>query len=254
MMCLRRILLLMMLALPALPSRADPPASQPALTQRELQMHQWLADLASPEAPIRQLARLNLMSLKPAELADLKRICLASTPLSRAQIESLKEIVGQLYLAGEVEKSQTDATAGFVGVRLGIGISRGEANEGVSGVVVYRRIIGFVGYRTLQDGDIIVGLHGAPEVKMDQVEDFIQAVGSRHAGDTIQLTVIRAGRELVVPIELDPRPDWVAAAQRVVGDDPSEVPYQQLVDQAMRFWDSTFGKGLDPDVTAASSQ
>lgn len=248
MMCLRLILLLMMLALPAHLLRADLPATQPAVTERDTQLRHWVMDLASPEAPTRQLARLNLMALKPSELPDLKRVCAALVPLTRAQIESLKEIVGQLYLAGEVEKARNDGTAGFVGVRLGLGVISGQQREGTGGIVVYRRIIGFVGYRTLQDGDIIIGLQEAPDVRMGQVEDFIQAVASRRAGDKIQLRVIRAGRELTIPITLDPRPEWVAAAQRLDRDDPADLPYQQLVDQAMHFWTTSFGLGLDPEL------
>lgn len=246
----RCILLMMMLTLPATDARAESPqpvkapATQPALNPREAQIKQWLGDLASADAPVRQMARLNLMSLQPAELPVLRKVCQQALPLSRAQLESLKEVVGQLYLASELHKE--NSKNGFVGVRLGIG--RNDFSDSMPGIVIYRRIIGFVGYRMLQDGDIIVGLQEAPEVRMDRIEDFTQAVSSRGPGEEIHLRVIRAGKEIIVPIKLDPKPDWTRQVTRIIGEEPEDQPYDERINLANQYWSSDFGQGIDPDL------
>jgi len=263
-MNLGRILLLTMLSLFAIPLRADSPAAsspgtQPALqnlSPREQQIRQWLSDLASLEAPFRQMARINLMSLKPSELPTLRKVCLQAVPLNRPQLESLKEIVAQLYLAGELEKEckldkeGADNPSGFVGVRLGLGrTDDGERSEAIPGIVIYRRIIGFVGYRTLQDGDIIIGLQEEPGLHMDKLKEFTDAVGARGPGDEIHLHLIRAGKEMVVPIKLDGKPAWVRNSSRVLGDDPEDQPIDERIALANHFWETEFAVGIDPDLS-----
>jgi hypothetical protein len=253
---MRCIALSLMLSLFLAQSRAQSPATQPTTnpanpdhTAREALMKQWLSDLMNADASIRQRARLSLMAIRPSELPLLREACLASAPLNPSQIEPLKEIVTQLFLQGVLENDAEKTNTGFVGVRLGFGqADTFGAGEYAAGIVVYRRIPGFVGYRMLQDGDIIRGITEAPEVKMNRLQDFIDTVRKLQSGDLIHLQIVRAGKELSVPIKLDPRPEWTNRQAMAVDpdDDPATI---ERIHQAEDYWDNQFAPGFDPDLT-----
>ena len=55
----------------------------------------------------------------------------------------------------------------------------------------------------IEAGDLIVAIDGST---IEGIEDLAGQVRSRHAGDTVELTVVRDGEELTVTVTLDERP------------------------------------------------
>lgn len=273
MLFMRCIALFMMLSLLIAQSRADDastikpgttqPSTQPTVDQ-DTQIRQWLRDLVAADGATRQQARVNLMSIDPTRLPELRRVCLAASPLTSAQIEALKDVVAQLYLQSQLENERVNPMLvedqreredlGFVGVRMGFGFSDNRVN-GVyaAGIVVYRRIPGFVGYRVLQDGDVIRGIKEAPGIKMTQIQSFVDTVKALRTGSVIHLQILRAGRELTIPIRLDPRPWWANKTDATL--DPDDDPInQERLGKAFDYWVTQFAVGIDPELTTAVSQ
>jgi len=231
----------------------DHPASHPAMKDseiREMVIRQRIADLADPSAQIRDRAKIGLMSLPADQLPTLRKICLESVPLNAAQLASLKEVVTQLYLQGELEEDREKGTSGFVGVQLGFGpADRNPGSQYSAGIVVYRCIPGFVGYRMLRDGDIIRGIQEAPTLRMTSRDDFIDTVGALRSGDLIHLRIIRAGKEMLIPISLDPRPAWTNIPRPIVANPDDDPTDRERMERADDYWETQFSPGFDPEIT-----
>ncbi|MGE5610490.1 MAG: hypothetical protein ACM359_14665 [Bacillota bacterium] len=192
------------------------PATAPAEAAREQQIRQWLAELADPQAIVRERAREELMGLKVKELAMLRAAVQAAKSLEPSQAAVLREIVTQVYLAGRpYERSDS----GFLGIRMPA--SGAEA-------VVESRLPGFPGYRWLWDGDVILDIEERPMPQpMGQVA-LTTAISDLKPGTVVHLKVLRQGKMTRVPVRLDARP-----AARV---DETVDEYRLRVDSLMDDW------------------
>ena len=118
------------------------------------------------------------------------------------QIASLREVVSQVFLAGERFKIDPDYGNGFIGIRF---LPNDEIPR-PEGILVRDRIRGFPAYRYLQSGDVIVRLLDRPGIQLHTSNDFILAVRHFEPGDLLRLGILRYGRAMTVAIPLDFRP------------------------------------------------
>ena len=195
---------------PAAAAATQPAAA--AATQPDLgipAIKQLLAQLAADNYLTRENARIALMGLKRTELPALRDAVRQSLPLVPSQVTVLREIVTQVYLAGDLYVADEDGR-GFLGVHLPFwGRPEERALLNVErGVVVVSRVPGFCAYRMLQDGDVLLsmpdGQGGA--IEFGSTEQLVDAVRSAKAGDTIRFEVLRQGQILSIPITLDHKP------------------------------------------------
>jgi len=191
------------------------PAQEPATLPSEpsklaKEMSRQLADLASPDADVRESARERLMQLRREDLPELRRRVDAAKPLAPAQAAALRQIVREVYLAGE--DYDKEPGHGFLGIMGGGPDYRGRADVGQpddgsspAGVVVFDRIPGFCASRTLLDGDMILGTT-EPKQAFNTFEELRQTVGVLAPGTTVHLQVLRRGKLIDVPLTLDVKP------------------------------------------------
>lgn len=215
---------------------ATRPADKP---DRGAQIKKWFADLASPDAVVRNNALVELLGLSSSDLPTLKKIAEASRPLAPSQAVVLRQIVTQVYLSGKTYDS--DPASGFIGIRLDLTVvSVHEAPNGesvpVRGIVVAERMPGFAGSRTLRDGDVILGVVDRPSVAVQDAQSFSLVIQTMGAGATVHLQVLRQGAVIVVPVRLDPRP--VAADPRLFG--PMDDLLEERRSSAEHYWQTHF--------------
>jgi hypothetical protein len=158
----------------------------------------------------------------------------------------LRQIVTHVYLAGE--EYESDRATGFLGVKMvttavrldsanlledaGAPAVPGKGNDAKEnnkddnahdadeepaqmGVVITECIPGFIGYRMLREGDVIVGIQERPGLKfaedsqtwVERVTPFGKVVKSTAPGHTLHFHVLRRGRLIKVPVPLDAMPD-----------------------------------------------
>jgi len=167
-----------------------------------------LGELSADSSATREAARVALMGLKRQELPLLRQAVRQSMPLDPDQVTVLRDIVTQVYLAGDLYATEGDGR-GFLGVHLPY-YGHPEERSLLSmerGVAVVSRVPGFCSYRMLQDGDVLLAmLTPAGKIEISSNEQLIDAVTSARAGDTVTFEVLRQGRVLNVPITLDKKP------------------------------------------------
>src|SRR5437660_7649051 len=84
------------------PGPATAPATtQPAAVQSIASIKRLIAELAADNYPARDRARLALMGLQRSQLGALRDAVKQSLPLEPSQVFVLREIVTQVYLAGD---------------------------------------------------------------------------------------------------------------------------------------------------------
>jgi hypothetical protein len=208
------------------------PATQPS--QRIDVIKNLLAQLSADSSPQRELARVALMGLKRGELPILREAVKASLPLDPNQVSVLREIVTQIYLAGDLYAAEEDGH-GFLGIHLPYW-GKPEERSLLSlerGVAVVSRVPGFCSYRMLQDGDVLLAMvvpGGTIEVNTN--EQLIDAVTGAKAGDTVTFEVLRQGRILKIAITLDRKPLNLTTQL--------EEFSARRADQANEFWERDF--------------
>src|SRR5712691_1361256 len=216
-----------------LPRTTQPVTTQPIPRTDPATVRRWVSQLASDNYQTRDAARVALMGLKRQELNIFRQAIIQNLPLAPNQIINLREIVTQIYLAGDVYPTD-DGEGGFLGVRLP---SRPDEETLLCverGVVIVSRVPGFCAFRMLQDGDVVLAIHSdAGDRPLNQPMELRRAVSSIKAGQTITLEVLRQGRILNVPITLDRRPLQVdeAALQEFIND---------RADRADEIWERDF--------------
>jgi S1-C subfamily serine protease len=85
-----------------------------------------------------------------------------------------------------------------------LGVSGQDTLEGRGGALIESVEPGSAaGAAGIEAGDLIVAIDGST---IEGIEDLAGQVRSRHAGDTVELTVVRDGEELTVTVTLDERP------------------------------------------------
>lgn len=241
---MQRIMLSLMLLLVALRAQATDPATAPASQPSDASIALWFADLTSPDAAVREAARINLMGLRRAELPQLKSQAIRNMPLNAGQLSTLKQIVIHVFLAEQDEPAPENS--GFMGVSFGY---QDDDEAQAAGVVVNDRIPGFTAFRMLQNGDIIISVQAGDqrgdagkraEIPVRNRTELSAIVSSIPAGEVVKLRIIRGGRALLVPLRLNARPLWAA-------NQNAEAQEERLL-EAEKYWEDTFAQELDPSI------
>jgi hypothetical protein len=183
------------------------PATLPA--SEAASMGRWLSDLASSDSATRESARVQLMRLNRDDLPALEKWVEHARPLAPSQAVALRQIVQEVYLAGEeYEKKENQ---GFLGIMMDAAslsnrdLPRQNDHEAAPGVVVADRIPGFCASRMLVDGDVILGTTDPPHV-FNSPADLQTVIVASDPGTIIHLQVLRHGQVIDVPLKLDCKP------------------------------------------------
>ena len=227
-------------------ARADQlPATQPAQhADPDAGVAKWLTDLASPEASVRDAARTNMMALNREQLPALQKLVARSRPLAPSQATALRQIVQEVFLAGEPYES--NGRDGFLGIQMNQSLlairdfDHGDDPHVEPGVVVAERIPGFCAARLLLDGDVILGTTSPPQVFRDS-KALQLAVHTMMPGETIHLQVLRNGRVIDVALVLDPSPI------EVTNENISEFKLRRAA-RFSEYWQKTFAPLLKEEV------
>jgi hypothetical protein len=242
------------------PAIAPSPTSRPADAVRAADTRPasnviaraW-AELTHRDPAVREAARVKLMAMDADQLPAFRRLVAASRPLAPSQAIVLREIVTQVFLAGQTY--EPSGHQGFLGVRLNEvtvnlrpeaaaavelpdQILAGNEPDSAHGIVIVERIPGFCGARAFQDGDIVLSIDERPEVRIGPMGGgFTEAVRSFGPGQTIHFRVLRQGRVTRVPLTLDARP---MDADRGGVMDPLRDFQDERARLAREYWDAQF--------------
>ena len=247
------------------PAPAGPPTTRPAAQPAE-GIAKWFADLAHPDAEVREAARVDLMGLKRKDLATLKRLVADGRPLAPAQAVVLRDVVSHVYLAGDEYPATPE---GFLGVSLPIigtvytnflnlrpqapfipGLAGQMPDpEVVEGVAIVRRMPGFAGARFLEDGDVLLGIEEHPGVRLRDSRDLSSTVQAAGAGQTLHFQILRQGQVVRVPVKLDPRPRAANVPQMDMED-----LLRQRSQAADEHWEQWFAPLLEKEERAQNSE
>lgn len=225
---------------------ASPECRQP---ERRQQVSGWLTMLGDRDPQTRLIARQQLMSLSPADLPLLREVVAGEAHLTPAQADPLEAIVTYVYTRGSLLDQQTDSAKPFLGITLPIpAAEQFEGDDQINdvGVPVTQRLFGYVAYRYLEDGDIILALgHGnalkathSRNVLFKVMEDF-------SAGQTITVSLLRGGAVLQLQFALDARP---VSANESVAQQAVQASVDRLRDDAQAYWDKEFQQIVDPSA------
>ena len=219
-------------------TRGDEPTTKPAAPIDEQTVRGWFSELANREAEVRERARTELMGMPRQQLPLLQRLVQEERPLAPSQIAVLREIVAQIYLAGE--PYETNGRDAFLGITMSQVRSGGS-----TGVVVDGRKVGFCGCRMLRDGDVILGLADQPDVVFHSPADLQDAISHMRAGDTVKLQVLRHGQVKQVRITLDARPS------EVIGRGVPELDewVHRRLENFAQYWQRTFAPLVREDIS-----
>ena len=229
-------------------STAAVPASNPSSRIGAL-----FSKLADRDPGVRDQARSDLMGLSRADLPLLRKYVQEHRPLAPSQAAALREIVVQVFMAGESYAANN--AHGFLGVTLsegGIGLPA--APEAVDpsapppiGVIVTDRLPGLCAYRMLSNGDVIIGIAEHPETPIRSVDALRSAISDCQGGQTIHLEVFRGGRVVNLPVTLSPRPIEVELNPSNPDFFPRER--QRRADIADDYWQREFAPLVDNGVS-----
>jgi len=224
---------------------AATPATQPTRVER------MLRDLADPDPAVRDASYSALLNLTRDDLPALRDAITAARPLSPAQSALLREVVTQVYLAGEPYAVDPDQLRGFLGLMqpptdyvvvradraapgAAVDGAGGGSTEYLLGVPVGERLPGFCAYRALRSGDVILALLEARRIPLREWGELQLAVAQAGPGQTVAFEVLRNGRLLKVPIRLDPRPRSVGGGFDVLED------IRRREERADEYWETNF--------------
>jgi hypothetical protein len=220
-------------------------AATQSSTPSQQELRKWIAQLGSDDPQIRRTALSKLMALNKADLPALQAAAISEHSLLPEQIAAIHQAVTQVFLSAQPFEFAADPRLdyGFLGIQM----MSGAPSQPPDGVLVWSRIPGFVAYRMLQQGDIIVKIiqkPALPDLEMHRFDQFARIVGLMHAGDVLRLQVLRFGRPIDVSIPLDHRPLELTPEQ-----DPAGVKRQQWVNAraqaAEEYWNHEFS-AIDP--------
>jgi hypothetical protein len=221
---------------------ADAPSTQPTPSQS-------FANLASPDADLREQAKSQLLGLQRSDLPALRELVEQNRPLAPAQMAALHDIVVHLYLSGEPYDSDPDF--GFIGLRW---TDMDMINDIPRlGVPVGTRLPGFPGFQLLRDGDLILGVFLQPNSPLQQwpnryttsirmLQLGIEAAGNQR---DIVLLVLRQGQRMRIPVRLRPKmkiPNLAAATD-------VETYFLQWQKKGEDYWQAQFLPLLRPGVS-----
>jgi hypothetical protein len=226
-------------------------AAAPA-TNPSAQIATWFVRLADRDPNVRDQARIDLMGLSRADLPAVRNYVQQHRPLSPAAAAGLRDIVTQIYLAGERYPANPDH--GFLGVSLSEGSSPqlpqdrpDPAAPPPVGVIVTDRLPGLCGFRALGNGDVIVGIDQHQETPLRNVENLKAVIADLRAGEDLRLEIFRGGRVVTVTLKLSARPLEVEL-------NPNDLMFfqrekQRRLDLADDYWQREFAPLIDDGVS-----
>jgi len=213
----------------------------------------WFAELASPDALVRDKAQTQLMGMSREELWGLRSLIQRTRPLAPSQVAALHDIVIQVVLANESYDAAVP-NKGFIGVRWQDNGSTAIGSAPARGIALDERLPGFPGYRWLRDGDVIRAVIIAPGTQMEQprqisdADSLKGAVSSESVDKPLVLVVLRQGQEIRVPIRLSLLPKDL---DRNAMNDPGPVTafLASRLQRAEQCWQEQFAPLLRPDLS-----
>jgi hypothetical protein len=211
------------------------------------QLQSLIAQLASDDPHQRETAVYDLMGLKRKDLPDLRAAAISQSPLLPGQVTALRQIVMQVFLAGEPYRIDPDELCGFMGVNFGtVDIDRRSSD----GITVADCIPGLPAYRVLRPGDMIISILNWPKLPLRTANDLMRAIMYLDAGQTVRLEIMRSGHPMIVDIQLDFRPDFRPAEYRSLGIEMSDINnwIENRRQKAQAYWDANFAV-IDPAAT-----
>lgn len=237
--------------IPTTPSRAaDRPATQPTTQAADGTMvAQLFGDLASTDPATREHARDRLMRLHRNELADLQQVLRHTSRLAPSQVIALRQIVQEVYLAGEPYEPDKEGGAehGFLGIVMDPGalvqhdLQQPNDNGQAPGIIVAGRFSGFCAARMLRDGDVIIGSLG-PDKLFNSADALKDVISGAEPGTLVRLRVLRHGQIIQVPLTLDAKPLEASSY------DAAEVFRRERAEKFEEYWRETFAPLLKESV------
>lgn len=198
------------------------------------------ARLNDPRASVREAARGRLLHLSPDDLPRLLAAVRAHPPTA-AQTPVLRETVNEAFLRTVATGGQSKR--GFLGITLGMVMLDERGGVAKQLVTVESRMPGFVGYRALEDGDVIMTVTAQREVAIDSVSDLQREIFSLAAGTPVTLTVLRGGRLVDVRLTLDAIPEALSRGDALnMPIDPTQFQAMQnrRQQEARQYWQEHF--------------
>jgi S1-C subfamily serine protease len=185
------------------------------------------------------------MHLKRPALKSIEDLVKRAHPLAPSQAAALRQIVQEIYLAGEAYEK--DPTHGFLGILMDDAafgprdLQQPNDNTLVPGVVVADRIPGFCASRMLRDGDVILGTV-EPAERFSSSNDLKNAIGNLEPGSVVRLQVLRQGQIIQIALTLDSRP--------IEADSPDTAQSFRIrrTEKFNEYWQRTFAPLLKESV------
>jgi len=245
------LLLACALALADAPPATAPSTQSSAELAADSPIRGWFADLASPDANVRDRAQTQLMGISRDDLRGLRIVIQHARPLAPSQVAALHDIVIQAFLAGETYEPLGEQS--FLGVRL-----QGADALGLSpariGVPIEQRFAGFPAFQMLRDGDMVLAVIKDPAAPVQQLPNLQtltsqllhEAVATAPTNRPIELLVLRQGQQVHVSVRLAPLPRELSLARDDAGMNTFLTPRLQRAEQ---YWQEQFLPLLRPDVS-----
>lgn len=194
---------------------SDEPTTRPtAAPDDHAAISQWFSDLASTDPAAREHARDRLMRLTRKDLPELQQLLRQTPHPAPSQIVALRQIVQEIYLAGEPYDKDTDGGTqhGFLGIMMddpNSDLQQPNDNGEAPGIIVAGRFPGFCAARMLRDGDVILASlksDNTPEKVFNNIRDLQAVISNAEPGSIVRLQVLRQGQIIQVRVTLDCRP------------------------------------------------
>jgi hypothetical protein len=224
------------------PAATEPSAEPPAVLPTNSPIRSWFADLASPDAAVRDKAQTQLMGISRRDLDALRTLIQASRPLASSQEAALHDIVVHVFLATETYEAANDQS--FLGVRWAAQDEMiGGTEPLATGVSVEERIPGFPGFQMLRQADLILGIIVNADTPMEMLRPtplkraLQDAVKSAPTDHPIVMLVLRQGQRMRIPVRLAPKPRELAREQ---ADPAVEAFLAARLQRAEQFWQDEF--------------
>jgi hypothetical protein len=213
-----------------------------AAADRKKEIATWLHALGDVQPKVRADAKRELMGISNDELPLLKQVITAALPLKPAEAEPLQEIVTYIRTR-HLMLQHPRAAAGFLGVSLAsMSIEEADDDDRISpiGVPVVERLPGFIAYRYLEPGDVVLAIGEPRRMRPTTTQNELRmAVQSLPPGQPITLRVLRGKTFMLITFTLDSAINATADAVRQFSEDAAN--------EAERYWNDQFRPLIEPD-------
>ncbi len=192
-----------------------------------------LKQLADRNPQVRDKAGNELMALDQTDLPLLRQVIAKSPQLKVSQIAALYDIVCYLHVRSAMLKLPKMPN-GFLGVSLPSTALTDTRNE-PAGFAIVSRLNGFVGFRKLQDGDVITAVGLGDDLQpVSTPAQFQTIIRSYAAGQRISLRVMRGIVPMTIQLNLDAAPQLNDAGAPI-----SDIILDAEID-AEKYWETNF--------------